>query len=663
MLPGLFLNGLVQIAFFCSLASAANTESDGAGQTSDSGSVLNKSPPKYTKFNRFFIERSYGNKFTGEETPVTPKSPENSTASELPEAPESQKAPEVQNQVEKEKNSDAPSSSTPAPPVPEGKTGLEPKKDVESEKNQVEKEKDSNVSSGSATAPVVPGGETVLEPDKQAGSEQIPSEKEKDLNASSGSTPAPVLLGGETVLEPEKQAGSEQIQLEKAKESNTTSSSFIAPVISEGEKVLQPENQSEINRPENEIKTGNSTNIEPADLESKQMNESSGKGVANGETTLRKSTGTLSPQNATCPDINLFLAELNQEAPLSDKGVDGEDTSFDTLSAEIASKYASCPDIDVVLAQLNRTEPKASTHEFVEDLQAQKKKVSMTENKEVSPQAETESGRAEARVLSDDMLLSKPASGNVMENVEGHVNLSASARINVNNEVPMSESAKVPEAPMDNSEPAEGNHESDMPPHILNDSSSRSNQEANGAVIHGDQVPEETSTLTTTLTKYVYAPDTSTLWNTHTSTVCDENSPCATAPAEQLQGPRNEAIIDSPEPVKLAQATERPHMPISVQKEDDSKAEKADSPDQTTDLTFTTTITSTVMSKPMSTYNSTIVSTTCSDSTDCASVKTIRPMSGHVPAPKPIVAYEGKASSLTLGGAMMGALGLVCVFV
>ena len=587
MLPGLFLNGLVQIAFFCSLALAANTESDGAGQTSDSGFVLSKSPQKYTKFNKFFIERSYGKKFTGEETPITPKSPENSTASELPEAPESQKVPEVQNQLEKEKNSDASSSSTPAPVVP----------------------------------------------------------------------------GGLKALEPEKQANSEQIQLEKVKDSNTTSSSITAPVIFEGEKVLKPENQSEINRPEDEFKTGNSTSIESADLELKQMNESSGKGVANEETTLRKSTGTLSPQNATCPDIDLILAELNQEAPLLDKGVAGKDASFNAFSAEIASKYASCPDIDVALAQLNRTEPKANTHEFVEDLQAQKKKVSMTENKEVSPQAETESGRAEASVLGDDTVLSKPASGNVKENVEGHVNLSASARINVNNEVPMLELAKVPEAPMDNSEPAEGNHESDMPPHILNDSSSRLNQEANGAVIHGDQVPEETSTLTTTLTKYVYAPETSTLWNTHTSTVCDENSPCATAPAEQSQGPRNEAIIDSPEPVKLAQATEIPHMPLSVQKEDGSKAEKADSPDQTTDLTFTTTITSTVMSKPMSTYNSTIVLTTCSNSTDCALVKTIRPMSGHVPAPKPIVAYEGKASSLTLGGAMMGALGLVCVFV
>ncbi|KAJ8145727.1 hypothetical protein OY671_001182 [Metschnikowia pulcherrima] len=663
MLPGLFLNGLVQIAFFCSLASAANTESDGAGQTSDSGSVLSKSPPKYTKFNKFFIERSYGKKFTGEEAPVTPKSPENSTASELPEAPESQKAPEVQNQVEKEKNPDVPSSSTPAPPVPEGKTGLEPKKEVESEKNQVEKEKDSNASSGSAPAPVVPGGETVLEPEKQAGSEQIPLEKEKDSNASSGSTQAPVVPGEEKVLEPEKQANSEQNQVEKEKDSNTTSTSIPAPVVSEGEKVLKPENQSEINRPEDGIKTGNSTNIEPADLESKQMNESSGKGVANEEITARKSIGTLNPQNATCPDIDLIFAELNQEAPLSDKGVAGKEASFNAFSAEIASKYASCPDIDVVLAQLNRTEPKGNTHEFVQDLQAQKKKLSMTENKKVSPQAETEGELVQARVLGDDTTLSKPASGNVMENVEGHVNLSASARINVKDEVPMSEPAKVPETPTENSEPAEGNHESDMPPHILNDSSSRSNQEAGDAVIQGDRVPEETSTLTTTLTKYVYAPETSTLWNTHTSTVCDENSPCATAPAEQSQGPRNEAIIDSPELVKLAQAKEIPHMPLSVQKEDAIKAEKADSPDQTTDLTFTTTITSTVRSKPMSTYNSTIVSATCSNSTDCASVKTIRPMSGHVPAPKPIVAYEGKASSLTFGGAMMGALGLVCVFV
>ncbi|KAM9900124.1 hypothetical protein OXX79_005315, partial [Metschnikowia pulcherrima] len=291
------------------------------------------------------------------------------------------------------------------------------------------------------------------------------------------------------------------------------------------------------------------------------------------------------------------------------------------------------------------------------------KELSMLDNKEVSPQAETESGAAEARVIGHDTVLSKPAPGNVKENVEGHVNLSASARINVNEEVPTSELAKVPKALIGSSEPAEGKHVSDMSPPILNDSSSRSNQEAGDAVIQGDQVPEETSTLTTTLTKYVYAPETSTLWNTHTSTVCDENSPCATAPAEQLQGPRNEAIIDSPEPVKLAQATEIPHMPLSVQREDDLKAEQADSPDQTTDLTFTTTITSTVMSKPMSTYNSTIVSTTCSDSTDCASVKTIRPMSGHVPAPKPIVAYEGKASSLTLGGAMMGVLGLVCAFV
>ncbi|KAM9939498.1 hypothetical protein OXX80_001023 [Metschnikowia pulcherrima] len=624
MLPGLFLNGLVQIAFFCSLASAVNTESDEAGQTSDSGNALTKSRPEYTKFNKFFIERSYGKKFTGEETPATPKGSEISTASEIPEAPESQKAPEVQNQVEKDKNSDASSSSTPAP--------------------------------------MVPGGLKALEPEKQANSEQNEVEKEKDSNASSGSTPAPVLSGGETVSEPEKQAGSEQIQLEKAKESNTTSTSIPAPVISEGEKVLQPKNQSEINRPEDKEKTGNSTNIEPADLESKQMSESSGKGVANKETTLRKSTGTLSPQNDTCPDIDLILAELDQEAPLSDKGVAEKDASFNALSAEIASKYASCPDIDVVLAQLNRTEPKANTHEFVQDLQGQKK-LSMTENKEVSPQAETESGTAEARVLGDDTVLSKPASGNAKENVEGHVNLSASARINVNEEVPTSELAKVPKAPIGSSEPAEGKHVSDMSPPILNDSSSRSNQEASDAVIQGDRVPEETSTLTTTLTKYVYAPDTSTLWNTHTSIVCDENSPCATAPAEQLQGPRNEAIIDSPEPVNLAQPTERPHMPISVQKEDDSKAEKADSPDQTTDLTFTTTITSTVMSKPMSTYNSTIVSTTCSDSTDCASVKTIRPMSGHVPAPKPVVAYEGKASSLTFGGALMGALGLVCVFV
>ena len=624
MLPGLFLNGLVQIAFFCSLALAANTESDGAGQTSDSEIALTKSRPKYTNFNNFFIERSYGKKFTGEETPITPKSPENSTASELPEAPESQKVPEVQNQLEKEKNSDASSSSTPAP--------------------------------------VVPGGLKALEPEKQANSEQNQVEKEKDSNASSGLTPAPVLLGGETALEPEKQAGSEQIQLEKVKESNTTSSSFTAPVISEGEKVLQPENQSEMNRPEDKEKTGNSTNIEPTDSELKQMNESSSKGVANGETTVRKSTGTMSPQNDTCPDINLILAELNQEAPLLDKGVDGKDTSFDTLSAEIASKYASCPDIDVVLAQLNRTEPKANTHEFVENLQGQKK-LSMTENKEVSPQAESESGTAEARVLTDDTVLSKPAPGNDKENVEGPVNLSASARINVNDEVPTLEPAKVSKAPKENPEPAEGKHVPDMSPYILNDSSSRLNQEAGGAVIQGDRVPEETSTLTTTLTKYVYAPDTSTLWNTHTSTVCDENSPCATAPAEQSQGPRNEAIIDSPEPVKLAQATEIPHMPLSVQKEDGSKAEKADSPDQTTDLTFTTTITSTVMSKPMSTYNSTIVLTTCSNSTDCALVKTIRPMSGHVPAPKPIVAYEGKASSLTLGGAMMGALGLVCVFV
>ncbi|QBM88662.1 hypothetical protein METSCH_C06390 [Metschnikowia aff. pulcherrima] len=624
MLPGLFLNGLVQIAFFCSLALAVNTESDGAGQTSDSGNALTKSRPEYTKFNKFFIERSYGKKFTGEETPITPKSPENSTASELPEAPESQKVPEVQNQVEKEKNSDAPSNSTPAPPVPVGKTGLEPKKEVQSEKNQVEKEKDSNVSSGSAPVPVVPGGETVLEPDKQASSEQI--------------------------------------QLEKVKESNTTSSSITAPAIFEGEKVLKPENQSEINRPEDEIKTGNSTNIEPTDSELKQMNDSSGKGVANEETTLRKSTGTLSPQNATCPDINLILAELNQEAPLLDKGVDGEDASFNALSAEIASKYASCPDIDVVLVQLNRTEPKGNTHGFVQDLQGQKK-LSMTENKEVSPQAETESGRAEARVLGDDTVLSKPASGNAKENVEGHVNLSASARMNVNDEVPMLEPAKVSKAPMEKSEPAEGKHVSDMSPPILNDSSSRLNQEASDAVIQGNQAPEETSTLTTTLTKYVYAPETSTLWNTHTSTVCDENSPCATAPAEQSQGPRNEAIIDSPEPVRLTQATDRPHMPLSVQREDDSKAEKADAPDQTTDLTFTTTITSTVMSKPMSTYNSTIVLTTCSNATDCTLVKTIRPMSGHVPAPKPIVAYEGKASSLTLGGAMMGVLGLVCVFI
>ncbi|KAM9913045.1 hypothetical protein OXX69_001981 [Metschnikowia pulcherrima] len=661
MLPGLFLNGLVQIAFFCSLASAANTESDGAGQTSDSGSVLIKSRPEYTKFNKFFIERSYGKKFTGEETPETPKSPENSTASELPEAPESQKAPEVQNQVEKEKNSDAPSRSTPAPPVPEEKTGSEPEKEVESEKNQMEKEKDSNASSGSAPAPVVPGGETVLEPEKQAGSEQIPLEKEKDSNASSGSTPPPVVPGEEKILEPEKQANSEQNQVEKEKDSNTTSISIPAPVVSEGEKVLKPENQPEINRLEDEIKTGNSTNIEPAELESKQMNESSGKGVANEETTARKSIGTLNPQNATCPDIDHILAELNQEAPLSNKGVAGKDASFNAFSAEIASKYASCPDIDVVLAQLNRTEPKANTHEFVDGLQGQKK-LAMIENKEVSPQAETEGGRAEARVLGDDTTLSKPASGNAKENVEGHVNLSASARINVNEEVPMSEPAKAPKAPMVIPEPAEGKQVPEMSPPILNDSSSRSNQEASDAVIQGNQAPEETSTLTTTLTKYVYAPDTSTLWNTHTSTVCDENSPCATTPAES-QGPRNEAIIDSPEPVKLAQATEIPHMPLNVQKEDDSKAEKADSPDQTTDLTFTTTITSTVMSKPMSTYNSTIVSTTCSNSTDCASVKTIRPMSGHVPAPKPVVAYEGKASSLTLGGAMMGVLGLVCAFV
>ncbi|KAF8005262.1 hypothetical protein HF325_000719 [Metschnikowia pulcherrima] len=611
MLPGLFLNGLVQIAFFCSLALAANTESDGAGQTSDSANALIKSRPEYTKFNKFFIERSYGKKYTGEETPATPKSPENSTASELSEAPESQKAPEVQNQVEKEKNSDASSNSTPAPPV-------------QSEKNQVEEEKDSNASFGSA--------------------------------------PVPVVSEGETVLEPEKQAGSEQIQLEKAKESNTTSTSITASVISEGDKVLEAENQSEINRPENEIKTGNSTNIEPTDSELKQMNESPGKGVANEENTLRKSTGTLSPQNDTCPDIDLILAELNQEAPLLDKGVDGEDASFTALSAEIASKYASCPGIDVVLAQLNRTEPKANTHEFVQDLQGQKK-VSMTENKEVSPQAETESGTAEAGVLGHDTVLSKPAPGNDKENVEGHVNLSASARMNVNDEVPMLEPAKVPEMPMVIPEPAEGKHVPDMSPPILNDSSSRLNQEAGGAVIQGDRVPEETSTLTTTLTKYVYAPDTSTLWNTHTSTVCDENSPCATAPAEKSQGPKNEAIIDSPEPVRLAQATEIPHMPNSVQKEDDSKAEKADSPDQTTDLTFTTTITSTVMSKPMSTYNSTIVLTTCSNATDCALVKTVRPMSGHVPAPKPVVAYEGKASSLTLGGAMMGVLGLVCAFV
>ncbi|KAM9899368.1 hypothetical protein OXX79_005769, partial [Metschnikowia pulcherrima] len=343
MLPGLFLNGLVQIAFFCSLASAVNTGPVGAGQASDSANALTKSRPKYTNFNNFFIERSYGKKFTGEETPATPKSPEISTASELSGRPESRMAPEVQNQLEKE---------------------------------------------------------------KQANFEQNQAEKEKHSNASSGFTSAPVLSGGETVLEPEKQAGSEQIQLEKAKESNTTSTSITAPVISEGEKVLEPENQSEINRPEDKEKMGNSTNIEPVDPESKQMNESSGKGVANEENTLRKSTETSSPQNATCPDIDLILAELNQEAPLSDKGVAEKDASFNALSAEIASKYASCPDIDVVLAQLNRTGPKANTHGFVQDLQGQKE-LSMLDNKEVSPQAETESGAAEARVLGHDTVLSK----------------------------------------------------------------------------------------------------------------------------------------------------------------------------------------------------------------------------------------------------------------